>query len=102
MVPESKHIEEAHTVSSDDFLARKYEEVYASLYSYLQERRKKDPEFTIEDIQGFLKDAYVRMGNDWIGHGALFDATQSATIVAYEVVLAEWLDELAAAGVEEA
>ncbi|MCD6287330.1 MAG: hypothetical protein J7M39_15590 [Anaerolineae bacterium] len=83
------------TVSCDDFLAVKYEEVYAALYAHLQEQRKSDPGFMVDDVRGFLKDAYVRMGNEGIGNGPLFEATQSATIAAYEVVLAEWLDELA-------
>ncbi|MCJ7550005.1 MAG: hypothetical protein MUQ30_10025 [Anaerolineae bacterium] len=72
----------------------KYEEVYAALYAHLQEQRENDPGFTVGDIRGFLKDAYVRMGNEGIGNGPLFEAAQSATIAAYEVVLAEWLDEL--------
>jgi len=83
------------TGSCDDFLAVKYEEVYASLYAHLREQRKNDPGFTVDDVRGFLQDAYVRMGNEGIGSGPLFEATQSATIAAYEVVLAEWLDELA-------
>lgn len=86
-------VRSAENRDPDDFLEEKYEEVYASLYAFLQRRRKNDPDFTIEDVRGFLKDAYVRLGNDWIGHGALFDVTQNATIAAYEVVLAEWLAE---------
>lgn len=70
----------------------KYRETYESLIRFLHHRLRTDPNFTVEDLRGFLKDAYVRIGNDWIGHGPLFDATQSATIAAYEVVLAECLD----------
>jgi hypothetical protein len=93
---EAKCAEEAvATGSCDDFLAVKYEEVYGSLYAHLQEQRKNDPGFTADDVRGFLKDAYVRMGNEGIGNGPLFEATQSATIAAYEVLLAEWVDELA-------
>ena len=76
-----------------DVLESRYQEVYESLYTQLKERRQSDPSFTIDDVKAFLKDAYVRQGNDWIGHGALFDATQSATIAAYEAFLAEWLSE---------
>jgi len=81
--------------SCDDFLTVKYAEVYAALYAHLQEQRKNDPGFTAGDVRGFLKDAYVGTGNEGIGNGPLFEATQSATIAAYEVILAEWLDELA-------
>ena len=87
--------EAVETGSCDDFLAVKYEEVYASLHAHLQEQRENNLGFTVDDVRGFLKDAYVRMGNEGIGNGPLFEATQSATIVAYEAVLAEWLDEVA-------
>ncbi|MGC9348066.1 MAG: hypothetical protein ACP5JG_08020 [Anaerolineae bacterium] len=76
-----------------DILERRYREVYEGMYAELQERRRVDPTFTIDDVRVFLKDAYVRQGNDWIGHGALFDATQGAIIAAYEAILAEWLSE---------
>jgi hypothetical protein len=76
-----------------DVLERRYHEIYESIYRELKEKRRLDPDFTIDDVKGFLGDAYVRQGNDWIGHGALFDATQGATIAAYEAILAEWLEE---------
>ncbi len=76
-------------------LERRYAEVYASLHAQLQERRQSDAAFGVDDLRGFLKDAYIRQGNDWIGHGPLFDATQSAIIAAYEAVLAEWLADIA-------
>lgn len=82
--------------TSEDVLARRYREVYESHYTLLLERRRTDPAFTIAEVRGFLKDAYIRQGNDWIGHGALFDATQAATIAAYEAILADWQAELEA------
>ncbi len=82
------------TDSSEDIVSRHYREVFEALHSQLVERRRNDPNFTIDDIRGFLKDAYVHQGNDWLGRGALFDAAQAATIAAYEVVLADWLSEL--------
>lgn len=82
------------SVTEDTIFQQKYLEVYESLYQFLHQRLRSDPEFTIADLRGFLKDAYVRIGNDWIGQGALFEATQSATIAAYEAVLAECADEL--------
>ncbi len=81
-------------VSSEDVMSRRYQEVFEALHSQLMERRRTDPDFTVDDIRGFLRDAYVHQGNDWLGRGALFDATQAATIAAYEVVLADWLSEL--------
>jgi hypothetical protein len=81
-------------VAEENVFEQKYDEVYESLYRFLHQRLRTDPEFTVEDLRGFLKDAYIRLGNDWIGHGALFDVTQTATIAAYEAVLAECADEL--------
>ena len=83
-------------VSSEDIVERRYREIFDALYTQLMARRRDDPHFTIDDVRGFLKDAYVHQGNDWIGRGALFDATQAATIAAYETVLADWVAELEA------
>jgi hypothetical protein len=80
--------------TDEDIISRRYRETYASLHRQLLERRRDDPNFTMDDLRGFLKDAYVYQDHDWIGRGALFDATQAATIAAYEAVLAEWQAEL--------
>lgn len=77
-------------------LQRRYDEVYESLYHYLAERRRTDPSFTPDHVRGFLKDAYVRLGNNWTGKGTLFETTQNATIAAYESFLANWKAEIAA------
>jgi len=79
----------------DQLLNEKYEDVYASTYDDLMKRLSRDPDFTLDDVRGFLVDAYVYYGNDWIGRGCLFDTRQSATIAAYEAVLAELADERA-------
>ncbi|MBN1247639.1 MAG: hypothetical protein JXC32_08270 [Anaerolineae bacterium] len=86
--------QKAEGADEGDIFDRKYREVYESLYRFLHNRLATDPGFTAEDLRGFLKDAYVRIGIDWIGQGPLFEATQSATIAAYEVVLAEITGEL--------
>ena len=86
------------TVAEEDIVSRRYHQTYESLHGQLQERRRTDPGFTTEDLRGFLKDAYVYQDSDWIGRGALFDATQAATIAAYEAVLAEWQGEIEEAG----
>jgi hypothetical protein len=90
----------------EDILSRLYRAnadvrvTYESLYQQLLERRQTDAEFSIQDLRGFLKDAYVYQDYDWIGRGVLFDAAnadvrkQAATIAAYEAVLAEWQAEL--------
>jgi hypothetical protein len=80
--------------ADEDIISRRYRETYASLHRQLLERRQTDPEFSIQDLRGFLKDVYAYQENDWVGRGALFDATQSATVAAHEAVLAEWQAEL--------
>ena len=79
-------------------LEKRYDEVFDALYRYLDERRRTDPAFSPDDIRAFLKDAYVRLGNNWIGRGTLFDTTQNATIAAYETFLANWLADLKGGG----
>jgi hypothetical protein len=44
------------------------------------------------DIERMLHTACVNEGNDWLGRGGLYDATQSATIAAYEHVLARLMN----------
>jgi hypothetical protein len=74
-------------------LDRRYRETFEALLDELQARRRNDPNFTLDDVRGFLRDAYVYRGNDWVARGALFDVTQAARIAAYEVILAEWQEE---------
>ncbi len=81
-------------MDAEDVIALRYEETYASVVAYLQARRSEDPSFTIDQLRGYLKEAVTRQGNDWIGGGALFDATQAAIVAAHEAVLAEWQAEL--------
>jgi len=86
------------TVDSDDFFKKVYRQTFEAIYAYLEERQCTDPTFTPEDIRQFLKDAYVRQGNNWIGRGLLEDTKLGAIIAAYESFLAEWkgVQELAA------
>jgi hypothetical protein len=41
------------------------------------------------DLERLLQAAYTDQGNDWLGRGSLHDTVQSATIAAYEHVLAQ-------------
>ena len=82
--------------ATERVLRRRYDEVFDALYRYLEEKRRTDPSFTPDHIRGFLKDAYVRLGNNWTGKGTLFETTQNATIAAYETFLANWTADSAA------
>jgi len=77
----------------EELLRRHYQEVFNAHHAMLQARRRQDPDFTLESLQAFLKDAYVQAENDWLGRGMLFETTQAAIIAAHEAVLAEWLAE---------
>ncbi|MGC9521624.1 MAG: hypothetical protein ACP5HG_07045 [Anaerolineae bacterium] len=79
---------------TEDVLERRYHDLYAAHHAELLERRRTDPNFTVDDVRRFLKDAYLRQDNDWMGHGVLFHVTQGAIIAAYEAILAEWEAEL--------
>lgn len=78
--------------SINDFPQQVYEETFEATCAFLEERQRTDPTFTIDDIKDFLKDAYTRQGDNWIGRGLLHDTKQAAIIAAYECVLAEWQD----------
>ena len=84
-------------MDAESVIAMRYEETYTSMVEHLQARRREDPSFTIDQLRRFLKEAAIRQGNDWLGGGPLFDATQAAIVAAHEAVLAEWLAECDAA-----
>lgn len=75
---------------SDDFPRQVYEETFQAIFAYLEERIRTDPTFTPEDIRQFLKDAYARQGDDWIGRGVLETKKLDAVVAAHECFLAEW------------
>jgi hypothetical protein len=79
-------------IDSDDFPKQIYRQTFEAIYEYLEERLRTDPAFTPEGIRQFLKDAYVRQGDDWIGRGVLETKKLDAVIAAHECFLAEWED----------
>ena len=77
-------------LSIEDWREQKYDEVFRRTCLHLEARRRSDPAFTVEHVEGLLRTAYVDQGNDWVGRGALHEIVQSATIAAYEHLLTEW------------
>ena len=75
---------------SDDFPRQVYEQTFETIYAHLEERLRTDPTFTPENIRQFLKDAYARQGDDWIGRGVLETKKLDAVVAAHECFLAEW------------
>jgi hypothetical protein len=77
-------------IDSDDFPNMIYRQTFEAIYEQLEQRLQTDPSFTPEDIRQFLKDAYVRQDDDWIGRGVLENKKQNAIVAAHECFLAEW------------
>ncbi len=75
---------------SDDWKEKKYKEVFDGLCRQARRRRQEDPNFSVDDLKAQLEHQYVYQGNDWEGRGALGDVTVSATVAAYEHLIAEW------------
>ena len=70
-----------------------YERVFDEVCARIRRRRQVDPSFTLADAQGTLETAYVQQGNDWVGRGMLSHLVESATIAAWEHMIAEWQAE---------
>ena len=71
----------------------KYAEVFEEEIRGLQRRRNQDPNCTVQDIEGVLKNLYMMDGADWYGRGDVQDISMSATIAAYEHFIAQWKAE---------
>ncbi len=78
---------------SDEFPQQIYRQMFEAIYTHLEERLRTDPTFTPDDIRQFLKDAYTRQGDDWIGRGVLETKKLNAVVAAHECFLAEWEDD---------
>jgi len=77
-------------VDLDDLKKAEYRYHFEATVAQIELRRKNDTFFTRQDLEALLHTHYVKQGNDWIGKGGLQHVIESATIAAYEVVLAEW------------
>jgi len=77
-------------MSSTDWREKKREEVFESTLRGLENRRRIDPSFSLEDLRSALSHLYILDGNDWLGRGELGDIVSSATIAAYEHFKTEW------------
>jgi hypothetical protein len=80
-------------LSVENWRKKKYDEVFEQTCLRLDLQRRTDAHFTAERLEGLLRSAYVDQGNDWVGRGGLHEIVQSATIAAYEHMLAEWRND---------
>jgi len=79
--------------SSIEWQEKKYTETFESELRGLERRRAADPNCTIADLEGILKNMYIMDGSDWLGRGIVQDAVMAATIAAYEHYIDSWKAE---------
>jgi hypothetical protein len=77
----------------DNCQERKYMQIFEDTCRFVASQKLHNPNFSIEDLEGLLHSACIREGNNWVGRGASADIANSATIAAYERMLAEWRAE---------
>ncbi|MDR0316721.1 MAG: hypothetical protein LBH97_07470 [Treponema sp.] len=70
-----------------------YTETFEEELRGLERRRAAEPNCTVADIEGILKNLYIMDGADWGGRGGVQDANMAATIAAYERFIAQWKTE---------
>jgi len=59
----------------------------------LQNRRERDPDCKVEDIEGVLRNLYINEGADWEGRGEVQKLFFAASIAAHEHFIAGWKAE---------
>ena len=77
-------------MSTVDWKEEKESEVFENTLRGLENRRRVDPAFTVEDAKSALEHLYILQGNDWLGRGELGDIITAATIAAYEHFIHDW------------
>lgn len=70
-----------------------FRRVLESRLLLLEERRRKDPDFSLEDVEKVLSDSYRRQGLGWAGKSPVQEITESATVAAYEIFISNWKEE---------
>jgi len=79
---------------SPEWQDKKYAETFEDELRGLERRRAADPNCTVADLEGTLKNLYIMDGSDWLGRGRVQDAVMAATIAAYEHFIASWQAEI--------
>ena len=81
-------------VFTQEWQEKKYTETFESELRGLERRRAADPNCTIADIEGTLRNLYIMDGADHDGRGGVQDAVMAATIAAYEHFITCWQRDL--------
>ena len=74
--------------------SEKYQETLEGLSSFFDDKIIADPQGTLRQVEGELKNLYIRLDQDWTGRGPVGDTVQTATIAALESVRARCLSQL--------
>jgi len=74
----------------DKWKERVYDRTFRNVCHQVRERRKQDPRLTKGELRRQMQTAYARQGSNRLGRGSLHEVELSATIAAYEHILAEW------------
>ncbi len=72
-----------------DWEDKLYREIYESILSKLEFRKKRDPNFSLKRIKGELETMYINQDNSWAGRSAAEEIKISATISAFEFFIAK-------------
>ncbi|MDR0389893.1 MAG: hypothetical protein LBH73_07470 [Spirochaetaceae bacterium] len=73
---------------SADWRENTYEHTLEEELLGLERRLKSDPDCTLESLEGILTHLYHSEGADWGGRGEVQNIILSATIAAYELIVA--------------
>ncbi|EJO5346316.1 hypothetical protein NRP93_000358 [Clostridium botulinum] len=69
---------------------KKYDDTFEETYEFLKRSLEDDPNYTVENLKGFLETLYIQEGNDQLGRGEVRDISIYAQIAACETILTEY------------
>jgi len=73
-----------------EFNSDLYERTFDKICQTTEYRIEHDPEFSLEILKAMRDAEQLRLGNDWDGRGSLYHLTGTATVAAYDHLIAEW------------
>lgn len=70
-----------------------HDKVFNTVTEMLTNRRKEDPEFTIDILEQMIETIYINQGSSW-GKSTVVEIKENATAAAFEVFHLDWLEEI--------
>lgn len=71
-----------------------YKKMFDGAVTFINQQRKSDPTFTIENLEAMLQSEYDRQGLAWDGRGEVVEIGIEATIAAIQQELIKWRKEM--------